>query len=92
MRSVLDILFSCDLHFVQDQKFTAQYAAALDDILRAEKIVKAGLSDEHWTLVSNYLERIHELQALDYQIQFERGFLLGSQLMMGVLLKCHEIQ
>lgn len=91
MCDILDELFSCSPHFEQGREFETQYAAALDNVLRAEEVVKTRLLPEHWLLVNNYLEQIQDLHTLDCRFQFERGFLIKAQLSAEVLLRYHKL-
>ena len=38
-------------------------------------------------LVEDYLKKAQEYQMLDCQLEFERGFMMGSQIMLAVLLR-----
>jgi len=87
MDDLLEALFCCDIRFTSNQQFDKLYAVALDDVLRKEKTVKTELDPEHWALVETYLGQIQKYHALDSQLEFERGFLIGSRLMLEITTK-----
>lgn len=88
MNDILDILFQSDLSFVQDEKSEEEYSKFLDDVIQAESAVKAKLSQSQWNLVNTYLETIQRLHPLEYQAQFERGFLIGGKLIIEMISQC----
>lgn len=93
MNDILDILFQSDLSFVQDEKSEEEYSKSLDNITQAESAVKAELSQSQWNLVNTYLETIQQLHPLEYQAQFERGFLTGGNLIIEMIsqhIRNHE--
>ncbi len=85
MGKILKQLFQCDLSFPQREDLRQQYSASLDDILRGEESVKRELSPAHWSLVIKHLEKIQKHHDLDVQLQFERGFICGFQLLVEML-------
>lgn len=85
MSGILDSLFGINLQFTPNRGLEEEYASALNDVLRAEDAVEEKLSLAQWTSVKSYLEQIHKLQLLDCRLQFERGFLLGVDIMREVM-------
>ena len=87
MGEIMEALFHCDLPSSQSQDFEKRYSVALENMTQAERSIRKELPAEYQVLVEDYLKKAQEYQMLDCQLEFERGFMMGSQIMLAVLLR-----
>lgn len=87
MDEILAALFHCDYSFDRSRKTAEQYSTALDELEQAERAVKIELTPEDRTLVAAYQEKVQQFQTVDCQIEFERGFLMGAQLILELMTR-----
>ena len=83
----MEALFHCDLPYSQSQDFEKRYSVALENVTQAERSIRKELPAEYQVLVEDYLKKAQRYQMLDCQFEFERGFMMGSQIMLTVLLR-----
>lgn len=84
---ILTALFHCDLPFAPYPSNTERYSTALSEVEDAEKALKKTLSSESQALLRDYQKKAMRYQQEDCRLEFERGFLLGAQLMLAVLTR-----
>lgn len=87
MDEIMEALFHCDLSYTQSRDFEKRYSVALESMTQAERLIRKGLPAEYQALVKDYQKKIQDYQMLDCQLEFEKGFLLGAQIMLTVLLR-----
>ena len=86
MDEILAALFHCDYSFDHSRETAEQYSEALDELEEAERAIKKELSPESRALVTAYQEKVQQFQMADCQVEFERGFLMGARLVLGVVM------
>lgn len=90
MDEILTALFHCDYSFDHSPEIAKQYSEALDELEQAERMVKKELTPENRALVMAYQEKVQQFQMVDCQIEFERGFLMGARLILGLMTRRAE--
>ena len=86
MDEILAALFHCDYSFDHSRETAEQYSEALDELEEAERAIKKELSPENRALVTAYQQKVQQFQTADCQVEFERGFLMGARLVLGVVM------
>jgi len=84
---ILAALFHCDYSFDHSRETAERYSEALDEMEEAERAIKKELSPESRALVTAYQEKVQQFQMADCQVEFERGFLMGARLILGLMTR-----
>lgn len=87
---ILAALFHCDYSFDHSRETAERYSEALDEMEEDERAIKKELSPESRALVTAYQEKVQQFQMADCQVEFERGFLMGARLILGLMTRRAE--
>lgn len=85
MDEILRELFHCDLYFAPSRSGDERYSSALDEVEAAERTLRKTLPPEYQTLMRDYQEKVLRYQQEDCCLEFQRGFLMGAQLILAAV-------
>lgn len=82
---MLDFLFSSELVFSKKWSRENRLGNLIDGVQELSAKVEELLGEEQLDSWKQYQDKVRQLQNLNCQIEFERGFLIASELLIEVM-------
>ena len=84
---MLDFLFNSEISFPKSWERESQLGNLVEAVQDLSAKIEALLGVEHLEFWQQYRDQVQQLQNLNCQIEFERGFLIGSGLLVEVMTR-----
>lgn len=84
---MLDFLFNSEISFPKGWERESQLGNLVEAVQGLSAKIETLLGAEHLASWKRYQDQIQQLQNLNCQIEFERGFLIGAELLVEVMAR-----
>ena len=84
---MLDFLFNSEISFPKSWERESQLGNLVEAVQGLSAKIEALLGVEHLESWQQYQDQVQQLQNLNCQIEFERGFLIGAELLVEVMTR-----
>ena len=84
---MLDFLFNSEISFPKSWERESQLGNLVEAVQDLSAKIETLLGVEHLESWQQYQDQVQQLQNLNCQIEFERGFLIGAELLVEVMTR-----
>ena len=84
---MLDYLFNSEISFPKSWDRESQLGNLVEAVQELSAKIEALLGVEHLEFWKQHQDQVQQLQNLNCQIEFERGFLIGAELLVEVMTR-----
>ena len=84
---MLDFLFNSEISFPKSWERESQLGNLVEAVQGLSANIETLLGVEHLESWQQYQDEVQQLQNLNCQIEFERGFLIGAELLVEVMTR-----
>lgn len=84
---MLDFLFNSEISFPKSWERESQLGNLVEAVQGLSANIETLLGVEHLESWQQYQDQVQQLQNLNCQIEFERGFLIGAELLVEVMTR-----
>ena len=84
---MLDFLFNSEISFPKSWERESQLGNLVEAVQGLSANMETLLGVEHLESWQQYQDQVQQLQNLNCQIEFERGFLIGAELLVEVMTR-----
>lgn len=84
---MLDFLFNSEISFPKSWERESQLGNLVEAVQGLSANMETLLGVEHLESWQQYQDQVQQLQNLNCQIEFERGFLIGAELLVEVMVR-----
>ena len=84
---MLDFLFNSEISFPKSWERESQLGNLVEAVQDLSAKIETLLGVEHLEFWQQYQDQVQQLQNLNCQIEFERGFLIGAELLVEVMTR-----
>ena len=84
---MLVYLFNSEISFPKSWDRESQLGNLVEAVQELSAKIEALLGVEHLEFWKQYQDQVQQLQNLNCQIEFERGFLIGAELLVEVMTR-----
>lgn len=84
---MLDFLFNSEISFPKSWERESQLGNLVEAVQDLSAKIETLLGVEHLEFWQQYQDQVQQLQNLNCQIEFDRGFLIGAELLVEVMTR-----
>ena len=84
---MLDFLFNSEISFPKSWERESQLGNLFEAVQDLSAKIETLLGVEHLEFWQQYQDQVQQLQNLNCQIEFDRGFLIGAELLVEVMTR-----